>query len=132
MFVLYVRRRQWRHSPARAQTRRPPPPKGRLMDKRFCTTATPSVTLLAVMAKVPRSASAVETLSSTSKRLFHLYFMFLNSCIIVMYKIIIWLFYIVQTSTHDGHFLFCNKCIIVFSYFVKISVSLLYRHDNVT
>lgn len=96
MYICFICicRHQWRHSPALAQTRRPPPPKDRLMDRRFCTIATPSVTLMAVMAKVPHSVLAVETLSSTSKRLIYSYFMFLNSCIIVMYKIIIWLFYI--------------------------------------
>lgn len=70
------------------------------MDRRFCTIATPSATLLAVTAKVPRSASAVETLSLTSKRLMRLYCIVLRICIYfnVRNNIIIVLYHVNQHS----------------------------------
>lgn len=111
--VLYicVYRRQSRRSPTRAQTRRPPPPKDRSTDRRFCTIATPSATLLDVTAKVPRSASAVETLSSTSKTTINIYLYVI--CIMLYYFnayiIILLLFKCHVSQLEHGRFPFYNK-----------------------
>lgn len=84
--VLYICRRQSRRSPTRVQTRRPPPPKDLSTDRRFCTIAIPSATLLAVTAKVPHSASAVETLSSTSKTTINIYLSICCMYIVVLFQ----------------------------------------------
>jgi len=107
--ILYICRRQSRRSPTRVQTRRPPPPKDRSTDRRFCTIATPSATLLAVTARVPRSASAVETLSLTSKTTINIYLYNMSYYFNAYNIVILLLFKCHVNQLADGRFPFYNR-----------------------